>query len=234
MRTVSYAFVLMCLGAAPAIAQERQPVVPTVVAQGEAVLKRAPDQAFIDVAVETRAQNPKQAGTTNAQVMAAVQARLRSLGLPADALRTQGYQLNPEFDFVNGRQVTRGYVARNSIEVRVDRLDQLPDVIDTAIAAGTTNVGSIRFDLRDRTAAEREALKTAVADARARAEAAASGAGLTIGRVLTIQEGGQHDVPPPIPMMAARAEMKADMATPISPGEIEIRVTVTLTAELKQ
>jgi len=233
MGTVSYAFVLMWL-AAPAIAQERQPLVPTVVTQGQAVLKRAPDQAFIDLAVETRAQTPKQASAANAQAMAAVQAKLRALGLAADALRTQGYQLSPEFDYVNGRQVPRGYVARNSIEVRVDRLEQLPDVIDTAIASGATNAGAIRFDLRDRITTEREALKNAVADARARADAAASGAGLTIARVLTIQEGGRGEVPPPMPMMAARAEMKGAVPTPISAGEIEIRASVTLTAELKQ
>jgi uncharacterized protein YggE len=233
MRTASFAIVLMGL-AMPGFSQGSKPEVPTVVAQGQAVLKRAPDQAFIDLAVETRTQTPKQASAANAQAMTAVQEKLRSLGLPADALRTQGYQLNPEFDYVNGRQVPRGYVARNSIEVRVDRLEQLPEVIDTGIAAGATNAGAIRFDLRDRTAAEREALKNAVADARARAEAAASGAGLTIARVLSIQEGGRGEVPPPIPMMATRAEMKASLPTPISAGEIEIRASVTLTAELKQ
>jgi uncharacterized protein YggE len=221
----------MCL-AAPAAAQERRPEVPTVVAQGEAVLKRAPDQAFVDFAVQTRSQNPREASAANAKIMTAVQDKLRALGLAPDALRTQGYQLNPEYDWVNGKQVPRGYSVTNSIEVRVDKLDQLPSVIDTAIAAGATSAGAIRFDLRDRTAAEREALKQAVADARARAEAAASGAGMTVARVLRIEEGGHGVVPPPMPMIA-RAEMKASVPTPITPGEIEIRATVTLTAELK-
>lgn len=226
--------VLTVLLAAPAAAQERQPTVPSVVTQGEAVLRRAPDQAFVDLAVETRAPAPKQASDANAQTMSAVQQKLRSLGLAADALRTQGYQLEPQFDYVNGKQVMRGYLARNSIEVRVDRLDQLSEVIDTGIAAGATNVGAIRFDLRDRSGVEREALKAAVADARARADAAAAGAGMTVARVLMIQEGGRGPMPPPMPVaMRATMEMKAAMPTPISAGEIEIRVSVTLTAELK-
>ncbi len=228
-----FAFAIAC-SSAPALAQERQPVVPTVVAQGEAVLRRAPDQAFVDLAVETRAQTPKQASAANAQAMSAVQQKLRSLGLAADALRTQGYQLNPEFDYAGGRQLLRGYAARNSIEVRVDRLEQLPEVIDTAIAAGATNAGAIRFELRDRVAAEREALKAAVADARARAEAAAAGAGMTVARVLSIQEGARGPAPPPMPVTMRAMELKAEVPTPISAGEIEIRVSVTLTAELKQ
>jgi uncharacterized protein YggE len=232
MRIVLVALVLLCL-AGPAAAQERRPEVPTVVAQGEAILKRAPDQAFVDLAVQTRSANPKEASAANATTMTAVQDKLRSLGLGADAVRTQGYQLNPEYDWVNGKQVSRGYSVTNSIEVRVDKLDQLPSVIDAAIAAGATSAGAIRFELRDRAAVEREALKNAVADARARAEAAASGAGLTIARVISIQEGGRGEGPPPMPMLAARAEMKASVPTPIAAGEIEIRANVTLTAEVK-
>jgi uncharacterized protein len=233
MKTSTLALVLMSI-AAPALAQEKRPDVPTVITQGEAVLKRAPDRAFVDLAVETRAKDPREASAANAKTMAAVQARLQALGLAGDAIRTQSYQLNPEFDYVNGKQVLRGYSVSNSIEVRVDRLEQLPDVIDTSVAAGATSAGSIRFDLRDRTAAEREALKSAVADARARADAAASGAGLTVARVLAIQESSRGPVPPPMPMMATRAEMKAATPTPIVAGEIEIRATVTLTAELKE
>jgi uncharacterized protein YggE len=233
MRTPTPFLVLMCL-AAPVLAQERKPDLPMVVTQGEAIVKRAPDQAFVDLAVETRAQSPRLASEANAKTMATVQTKLQSLGLAADAIRTRGYQLNPEYDYVNGKQVPRGYAVTNSVEVRVDRLEQLPEVIDTAVAAGATNAGSIRFELRDRKAAEREALKNAVADARARADAAATGAGLAVGRVISIQEAGSGPVPPPMPMMAAsRAEMKAAVPTPVVAGEIEIRATVTLTAELK-
>lgn len=215
------------------LAQERQPPTPSVVAHGEAVIRRAPDRAFVDLAVETRAKTPKEARARNAEIMVKVQEAVKQLGIPADAVQTRAYELHPEFDYVNGRQVPRGYTARNRIEVRVDQLDQLGEVIDGAIGAGATNAGSIRFDLKDRSGVEREALKRAVADARARADAAAAGAGLTIARVLRIEEGSRLDQPPPMPMVAGMREMKADAPTPIAAGEIEIRVAVTLTAELK-
>ncbi|HSL20415.1 MAG TPA: SIMPL domain-containing protein [Vicinamibacterales bacterium] len=236
MKTITLA-VLLCFAAAPARAQETrspEPRVPTVVTQGEAILRRAPDRAFVDLAVETRSKAPREAATRNAEIMTAVQQRLRALGLPADAVQTRGYDLAPEFDYVDGRQVLRAYTARNRIEARVDELDRLGEVIDAAIAAGATNAGAIRFDLRDRERVEREALRVAVADARGRADAAASGAGMTVARVLKIEEGGRPDVPPPMPYVTAmRAEMKQSVPTPIAAGEIEIRASVTLTAELR-
>jgi uncharacterized protein YggE len=225
----------MCSLALPALSQTTQPdrPVPTVVAHGEAIVRRAPDRAFVDLAVETRAQSPKDASAKNAALMTAVQDKIRALGLAPEAVQTRGFQLHPEFDYVSGKQVLRGYTARNQIEVRVDKLEQLGEVIDTAIAAGATNAGGIRFDLRDREPLEREALKLAVADARARAEAAAAGAGASIARVLRIEEGVRPDVPPPMPYLARSMEAKSDVATPIQPGEIEIRAAVTLTVELK-
>jgi uncharacterized protein YggE len=40
-------------------------------------------------------------------------------------------------------------------------------------------------------------------------------------------------MPPPRPVMAMRAEMAQQQTTPVAPGELEIRATVTLTAALR-
>ena len=70
----------------------------------------------------------------------------------------------------------RGYIARNQIDVRVDDLDRLGPAIDAAGASGATSMAGLRFDLKDRAGAEREALRLAVEDAMARAKAIAAGA----------------------------------------------------------
>ena len=77
------------------------------------------------------------------------------------------------------------------------------EILDLAVGSGATNVSGVRFDLKDRDAAEREALRLAVADARTRAEAAASGANLRVDRVLRIEEQ-RAVVEPPRPMMMMR------------------------------
>jgi hypothetical protein len=96
-------------------------------------------------------------------------------------------------------------------------------------------VSGVQFDLKDRAAAEREALTQAVRDARQRADAAAAGAGVQIERILRVEE--QRDMSPvPRPMMAAfaaRGGVQAEPSVPVEAGEIEIHARVALTAAIR-
>ncbi len=233
-RSARFILAWLVLGG-PALAQTAPPPAepPVVVTTGEAVIQRAPDRAWVTVTAESRARTPREAQRMNAEAMSAVLARLKSLGLPADAIQTSSYGVQPEYDYANGKQTLRGYAARNSVDVRVDDLGRLGEIMDAAVASGATSIAGVRFDLRDRTAAEREALKQAVADAKARAEAAASGAGMRVDRVLRIEEQRTGPTPPPRPLMMAMRAEGAEPATPVAPGELEIRSQVTLTAAIR-
>jgi uncharacterized protein YggE len=208
---------------------------PVVIVNGEAVVNVVPDRAWITISAESRAGNPRDAQRRNAELMAPVLDKLRSAGLPPDGIRTAGYDLQQEFEFVNNRRVSRGYVARNTVEVRVDNVERVGEILEIAVGTGATSVGGLRFDLKDRAKHEREALRLAVADARGRAEAAAAGAGRGIDRIVRISEQGVM-APEPVAMrtfgMKAEAAQAAD-APVISVGQIEIRAHVTLTASLR-
>ena len=206
---------------------------PVVITAGEGVVKRAPDRAWVSISAESRARSPREAQRANADAMTAVTAKLKGAGLAADAIRTVGYNIQPEFDFNNGKQTLRGYVARNSIEARVDDLARVGEVVDLAVGSGATTVGGVRFDLKDREGAEREALRLAVADAKARAEAAAAGAGSRIDAVIRIEEQGSGRPEPPPVMMTMRAGEAMGKETPITAGDLEIRATVRLTATIR-
>jgi hypothetical protein len=92
----------------------------------------------------------------------------------------------------------------------------------------------VRFDVKDRDAAEREALRMAVADARARADAAVAGAGVKVERILRIEEERIMPIAPQ-PRMAMMQDSMRVVAgePPVAPGEIEIRSNVTLTAVIR-
>jgi uncharacterized protein YggE len=114
----------------------------------------------------------------------------------------------------------------------VDDLGLLGEVIGKAVDAGAAAVSGIQFDVKARPELERRALKQAVEDARAHADAAASGAGTSVVGVIRIEE--QRAPEGPRPMMMARGMAAAEaVATPIATGEIEIRATVTLTSALR-
>lgn len=218
--------------AGSAVAQDAPAAAPpSIVTSGEAVVRRAPDEAYMTAAVETRGRGPREVQQQNATAMSAILQRLSALGVPKDAVRTLGYTVQQEIDYVNGRRVPKEYVARNAVEVRVAPVERTGEILDGLVQAGATAVDRVRFDVKDRPALEREALRLAVVDARARADAAAAGAGRTVDRVLRIDDTRQPEYRGPI-MMSARAAA-GDAATPIEPGVVEIRATVTLTVAIK-
>jgi uncharacterized protein YggE len=221
------------LGVASVAGQETTPQTPTIVTVGEANIRRAPDQAFLAFAVETRAKLPRDAQRLNATAMTSVDRKLADLGIAKDAIRTTGFSIEQEYDYANGRRTPREFVARNGIEVRLDATERAGEVLDAVVQAGATSVSGVRFDLKDRVAVERDALRHAVEDARARADALAAGAGRTVDRVLKIDDTRSPRVMPPQPMMAMRTAVADGAQTPIEPGMIEIHAQVTLTVSIK-
>jgi uncharacterized protein YggE len=220
--------------AIPLSAQDASiPQVPTIVTRGEGIVRRAPDQAFVTIAVETRARLPRDAQQQNAEAMNAVQQRVARAGIAKDAVRTTGYSIEQEFDFANGRRTPRGYVVRNGLEVRVDAVERVGALLDAMVDAGANVVSNVRFDLKDRAAARSEALRLAVADARARADAMATGAGRTVDRVLRITETPQPIVQPTPRIMAMAQVAGAAPETPIEAGPIELRAEVELTVGIR-
>ena len=231
---------LTLMVAAPVSAQTPTPAPNVVVASGEHRIKVAPDQAWAIVALQTRDSKAPEARRLGAAAMTTVTAALRNSGLEANAIQTIGFSLQPEYEYVNGRQRMKGFLVSNQVQVRIDDVSKVADVLDAVgslslPASSTITVAGLRFDLKNRASVERDALKGAVEDAMARAKSMAAGAGLSLGRTLRIAEGGGEIVPkfdqPQV--MIARQGMAESVPTPIEPSDIEIRAQVTLTVEIK-
>ena len=232
---VHLAFCISALFATlPAYAQQPAAAAePVVVTHGEGIVQVAPDRAWITISAESRAPSAREAQRRNTEAMTPVLSKLKATGVAADAIRTVAYDVQYEWDFVNGERVGRGYVARNTVEVRVDTVDRVGEYLEIAVASGATSLGGVRFDLKDRAKHERDALRLAVADARARAEAAVAGAGRSIERIVRIEEGPIEGGPIPLPRMVRQEAQIAAAAPPIETGQTEIRARVTLTAVIK-
>jgi uncharacterized protein len=216
--------------AVPAAAQTPEAAHITVI--GEGVIKATPDQAWVSVGVESRAKASNEAQQRNADIMSAVMQKIASFGIPKDAIKTTAIDLQLEFDYANGRQTPRGYVARNTVEVRVDDLLKLGQVLDGAVTSGATTIHGVRFDVKQRNQVETAALQAAVKSGMAKAQSVAAAAGRAIDRVVKIEEqfsGGGV----PRPMMRQMGMMAADAATPVAPGELEIRAQVSVTVAIK-
>ncbi len=196
-------------------------------------VERTPDQAVVSLAVENMAPTAQRAAQQNAQLMDQVVRALRQAGIPGDHIRTQYFNLNPEYQYTQpgpgrpGEQKLVGYRASNMVEATVDSIPRVGIVIDAAIAAGANRAQGISFQLRDPESARRDALRLAVANARRDAEALAEASGQQLGALLHLSSGVQATVPP-VPMMAAARALPApDVTTPVEPGQMEVTATVT-------
>ncbi len=227
--------------AAPVLAQTPVQVPNVVVAAGEHRIKVAPDQAWATVSVETRDTKAPEARRLSAAAMTTVIAALRKTGLGSDDIQTIGFSLQPDYEYVSGRQRMKGFVVSNQVQVRIDDVSKVADVLDAVgslslASSSIVTIAGLRFDLKNRAGVERDALKGAVEDAMARAKAMAAGAGLSLGRTIRIEEAGNQPMPKfaSEPYMMARGGVAdAAMPTPIAPSDIEIRAQVTLTVEVK-
>ena len=233
MRTAAAVWLVLAL--APAAAAQ-QPVAvslePTVSVSANGTVRKTPDQALVSLAVENVAGNARSAAQQNAQRMDAVIRAIKQTGIPAEHIRTSGYNLMPEYQYTQptptrpGEQKLTGYRASNTVQVTVDSIPQVGALIDAAIAAGANRAMGVNFQLRDPDAARREALRLAVASARQDAETLAQASGKQLGSLMQLSTTGGV-MPPPMPMMMRAVAMQAEAATtPVEPGEMEITATV--------
>lgn len=239
-KMLAFATSLLALPAAAAAQQPATPPAPppirTITVSGTGTVLRQPDQAVVNLAVESFATSAEQAAGENAEKMDAMLKAVRQVGIPQDKIRTVSYQLNPEYDYSQpptprqpGEQRLIGYRAINMVTVTIDDIRKVGPVIDAAIKAGGNRVMGINFQLKDPESARQDALRQAVEKARREAETLAAASGEKLGELLTLTTAPM--VEPPVPMFR-RAEAMAATApvpTPVEPGQLEIQASVSAT-----
>lgn len=224
-------FILFLLLALPVTAQDagtRLP--PSIQTSGESVITVKPDRAQVDVGVVTQAETSQAAASRNAAQLESVLAELRrQLGAGAD-IKTISYSLSPNYRYptTGGEPSITGYTATNVVRVTLDDLTQTAKVIDTAASTGANRVQSLQFTLRNRQTVEAQALSEAAANARKKADALAAALGLRVVRILSVSESS----PVVVPMRDVAFARAQTAQTPIEPGTVEVRATVSLVVEI--
>jgi uncharacterized protein len=198
-----------------------------ITTSGAGTVESVPDHAAFSFGVESQGDTAREALAANGDRMRRLVAALREAGVDARDIRTQAVYLNSRYS--NEGQTVVGYTATNTVGAEIDELAKAGDIVDAAVSAGANQVSGPSLSREDRAGLERDALRKAVADARAKAEALADAAGVSLGRAISVVEGASAD--PPIPYYE-RSTLAADSATPIQPGTEKIEATVTVTFAL--
>lgn len=186
-------------------------------------VRRAPDEATLSVSVERSAPTAAEAQAGASERMRKLMAALSDRGIDPSDLSTETISLEPTYDYRESGARLTGYRASQGLALRLRRLEELGPTIDAAVAAGASGISGVTMGIADSRSAEDEARGVAVADARHRAEVLAGVAGVTLGPLVGLVEGGP--IRGPLPMMAKGVEaMSAD--TPIAEGSTEVVVEV--------
>jgi len=159
-----------------------------VTGYGESIV--SPDILTIFIAVRTVDENIGQAMETNANTMDRIINALHRAGVTKEDTQTNQIRVTPQI----GRHGAGDIVAfevRNSLMVRLRDFSAAREIIAMAFDSGANDVQGPVFDTNDRSAGLAEAQIAALADARVKAEAYATGLGLRLARVLMVSEGVQ-------------------------------------------
>jgi uncharacterized protein YggE len=201
--------------------QEAEGPARSITASGIGSVTTVPDRAHFSFGVQAQSRTASQALEAADAQLGRVVAALREAGVAQADIQTEQISLSPQTSEDGG--AISGYIAVSSVSARVRNLDRAGPVVDAAVAAGANQVYGPSLTRSDQNALYRNALKAAYADARAKAEALADAAGVTLGAMTSTVEGGGSV---PMPLGAARAE---DAKATIEPGTQELQASVTVT-----
>lgn len=194
----------------------------TVTGNGEIVAQ--PDYIEIQIEVRTEGKDVSVAQQENSVIMNRVIGSLLALNIPREAIQTTTYSIFPNYDYIEGRQVFRGYEVQNAITVKITDIGQAGMVIDTAIQNGANNVSGIQFKIEDADAYYQRALNVALVNAMAKANSMAKTMQLPPQPIpIEIIEEGPNVTP--IPFKSIQFSNQAVM-TPIEQGTMTINATV--------
>ena len=220
-------------------------VMPSAEARGISVsgtgkVTVVPDVGEIQMAAQVTRPTVQQARDDAGKAMDAIRTALRAQGVEEKDIATSGFNIQPQYDYRpngGGAPQISGYLVNNVITVKVRKVDTLSKVLDAAVGAGGNDVrvSSVQFTVDDPEQASGKAREAAVANARTHAESLAKAAGVRLGKARSVIESGSS-IPVPRAVAAAAPSLGkggSDVATPVSPGQTEVSVTVSVVFDIE-
>jgi len=189
----------------------------TMTLTGNGEMDIAPDTVLIRLGVQTTGENLSQIQAENARISQSIIQTLQRMGVTD--IKTAQYSIDKVYDYVEGRQIDRGFSVRNILEIRTNNLEAAGSIIDASVNAGSNVVDLITFDVSNREYYYRQALNMAIGNAIQKAKSIAVNLGISTTPVpVNIVENTAM----PFPVQREFA------ATPIMPGTIKLEANVTV------
>ena len=171
---------------------------------------------------------------------------LKDQGIDKKDIKTSQYSINPRRQYFNCSRIGGGgepcpppeivgYTVTQSVSVKIRDFTKTGEIVAGVVKNGANTTSGLSFTIDDPTSVQNEARKEAIENAQAKAKSIARAAGFSIGRLISINEGGGYYAP-----QYARVESLAiggatsDYSAPkIEAGSEEVTVSVNLVYEIR-
>lgn len=219
----------------------------TVTVQGVAEIKAVPDLVSVYFSIDTKAKTSSEAKDANNEIYEKLVDALIAEGFTENEVKTESFNIYPEYDWSSSTQKLIGYRATHSVKIQLptDDFDKLSEVIDAGADSGA-GISYINFELTQasQNKYKAEALKLASGDAQIKADSVAAGFGKSAGKLLSVSVSDFGYYPWNVytsksydsasgAYLQEDVEMARETVANLSPDEQEITASVSATFRIR-
>ncbi len=190
-----------------------------------------PDIAQLVFAIHSQEKTAKDCQHQNMVSLNQVLEYLKTQGIADTSVKTSNYSLNPIYDWKNGQTLT-GYEMTTNITISDVPLENAGALITSVIENGANDVESVTYLSSKYDDCYQEALQTAIASAKTKAEALASAGGRSLGAMVRVEEYTPNTSTRYTKNLSSNSAMEekatADVAMDVMPGQLDVKATVTV------
>jgi uncharacterized protein len=192
--------------------------------RGEGEIAVQPDTATVNLGVVTESKELIEGQKQNSIDANKVIDSLIRLGIDRNQIQTFDYRIESDYDYDQGKQIFRGYKITHILQVKIEDLNIIGKVVDTAVENGANYVANVQFTTRYKESYYQQALTMALNNASNKAKTIANTLRVTLNPTPILVIEGSNTIQPYESQQFALA--KVSSTTQIQPGQLIIKASV--------
>lgn len=210
---------------------------PTISVNGKGEVTSVPDIATLSVNLSKEASTSKEAQKLLNNSLSKTLDYLKTKNIADKDIKSEYGGVSPKYDYTvvncfvypcpQPNQKVSGYIATQSINIKVRAVDDANDIRTGLASLGITDISGPTFSVDNEDGLKDQARALAIKDARARAKVLARDLGVELGEVTSFSDNSYY------PTYALDATYKSTSALELPKGENKIISNVMISYELR-
>jgi uncharacterized protein len=206
---------------------------PGIITTGDATVRVKPDATIVVVGAITSGATAEEAQSQLAERITRVLERARSLAIDDKDVKTVAYRVDPQYAYEQGKPPRlTGFQGNQQIALTLHGTDGVGKALDMLVQNDGATTATVSFTLLDAKAAQAAAREQAIQDARAKAQAMATTAGVTLGKIVSVSDVGSPAAVDAFKMLIPAPATFAAISSQVPSGQLDVIVRVQVQFEI--